>query len=123
MATRHSDQISLTAAADLSAKQNLFAKVSGNLGTDVCGAGGDAIGTYSAQGSKAVSGKPAAIDVGPVVAITLAATLSAGAEVMSDANGKAVAWVTANRSLGYLLQGGVANDVVPMLFTQGGRKA
>jgi hypothetical protein len=122
MANTHSDQISLTAAADLSAKQNLFAKVSGNNGCDACGAGQDAIGVINAQ-TKATSGLPCAIDVGPVVKITLAATLSAGAEVMSDANAKAVAWVTANRSLGYLLEGGVSGDVVKMLFTQGGRKA
>ena len=122
MATRHSDRISLTAAADLSAKQNLFIKVSGNNGCDVCGAGGDAIGTADAQ-CKAVSGAPQSILTGPVVSITLAATLSAGAEVMSDANGKAVAWTTTNRSLGYLLVGGASGDVVNMYFAAGGRKA
>jgi hypothetical protein len=120
MATRHTDRITLQAAADLSAKQNLFAKISGNDGTDVCGAGGDAIGVIL---NKPTSGNAAEIGIGPIVPITLAATLSAGAEVMSDANGKAVAWVTANRSLGFLLQDGVAGDVVNMLFTQGGRKA
>lgn len=120
MATRHTDRISLTAAADLSAKQNLFIKISGDNGCDQCGAGQDAIGT---QLGKAASGAPAEIGVGPRVPITLAATLAAGAEVMSDANGKAVAWTTTNRSLGFLLVGGGANDVVDMLFTQGGRKA
>lgn len=120
MATRHSDRISLTAQSDLSAKQNLFIKPSTDDGCDVCGAGGDAIGTL---GNKPLSGSPAEILVGPVVAITLNATLVAGAEVMSDASGKAVAWTTTNRSLGFLLVGGGAGDVRKMLFTQGGRKA
>lgn len=120
MATRHTDRISLTAAADLTTKQNLFAVISGNDGCNAAGAGGDAVGVIL---NKPASGAPAEIGVGPIVPITLAATLAAGAEVMSDAASKAVAWVTANRSLGYLLQGGVAGDVVNMLFTQGGRKA
>lgn len=120
MATRHTDRISLTAAADLSTKQNTFTKINGNDGADLCGAGGDAIGVTL---NKPASGVVAEVGVGPIVPITLAATLSAGAEVMSDAAGKAVAWTTSNRSLGYLLQGGVSGDVVNMLFTQGGRKA
>lgn len=120
MATRHSDRISLTAQSDLSAKQNLFIKPSTDNGCDICGAGGDAIGTL---GNKPVSGAVAEVLVGPVVPITLNATLTAGAEVMSDANGKAIAWVTANRSLGFLIVGGGAGDTVEMLFTQGGRKA
>jgi hypothetical protein len=120
MATRHSDRISLTAAADLSAKQNLFVVPSGDNGCNACGAGGDAIGTL---GNKPVSGAIAEVLVGPIVPIKLNATLSAGAEVMSDASGKAIAWTTTNRSLGFLLVGGGAGDTVEMLFTQGGRKA
>jgi len=120
MATRHTDRISLTAAADLSTKQNLFAIISGDNGCNLCGAGGDAVGVIL---NKPVSGAAAEIGVGPRVSITLAATLAAGAEVMSDAAGKAVAWVTANRSLGYLLEGGVANDVVSLDFEVAGRKA
>ena len=122
MATRHSDRISLTAASDLSAKQNLFIKVSGDNGCDQCGAGQDAIGVSDPQ-CKATSGSPQSVLTGPRVAVTLAATLVAGAEVMSDANGKAIAWVTANRSLGYLLVGGNSGDVREMLFAPNGRKA
>lgn len=120
MATRHTDRLSLTAAADLSTKQNMFAVISGDNGCNVCGAGGDAIGVIL---NKPASGTPAEIGVGPRVPITLAATLSAGAEVMSDAAGKAVAWVTANRSLGFLLEGGVSGDVVSLDFKHAGRKA
>lgn len=120
MATRHTDRLSLNAASDLSTKQNLFMKISGDNGCDLCGAGGDAIGTLE---NKPVSGQPASIMVGPRVPITLAATLSAGAEVMSDAAGKAIAWTTTNRSLGYLLVGGVSGDVVEMLMADAGRKA
>lgn len=122
MATRHSDSISLTATADLSGSQNLFIKPNTDNGCALCGAGGDAIGTLNAH-SKPVSGQAAMVDVGPRVAIVLAAVLVAGAEVMSDAAGKAVAWVTANRSLGYLLVGGGIGDTVDMIFGQNGRKA
>ncbi len=122
MAGRHTDRIDLNASADLSAaaKQNTFVAVSGNKTANTCGAGGDAVGV---QLNKPVSGQPIEIGVGPEVPITLNATLSAGAEVMSNASGQAVAWVTANRSLGYLLEGGVAGDVVNMIFSIGGRKA
>jgi hypothetical protein len=120
MATRHTDRITLVAAADLSTKQNLFAIVSGSDGCNVAGAGGDAVGVIL---NKPTSGQPAEIGVGPLVPITLAATLAAGAEVMSDAAGKAVAWTTTNRSLGYLTQAGVSGDVVNLLFADAGRKA
>jgi hypothetical protein len=83
MATRHTDRITLVAAADLSTKQNLFAIVSGSDGCNVAGAGGDAVGVIL---NKPTSGQPAEILVGPLVPITLAATLAAGAEVMSDAS-------------------------------------
>src|SRR5512138_2475732 len=120
MATTKTDRLSLNAAADLSAKQNLFMKISGDNGCDRCGAGGDAIGVL---GNKPVSVAVAEVDVGPRVKVMLAATLTAGAEVMSDAARKAVAWVTANRSLGYLLEGGVSGDVVALYFGTNGRKA
>jgi hypothetical protein len=121
MATRDSLRISLTAASDLSAKQNIFLKINGDNGCDACGAGQDAIGVQGQ--TKATSGQPAEVLTGPRIPITLAATLVAGAEVMSDAAGKAIAWVTANRSLGYLIEGGVSGDVVAMLFAPNGRKA
>jgi hypothetical protein len=120
MASRHTDRISLNAVADLTTKQHLFAKISGDNGTNVCGAGGDAIGTYL---GKEPIGRPIEIGVGPRVPIVLGAVLAAEAEVMSDATGKAVAWVTTNRSLGYLVEGGGIGDTVSMIFTQGGRKA
>ena len=111
----------LTSASDLSAKQYLFAKLSGDDGCDQAGAGEDAVGTVYDGGT--ASGARCSIMIGPIVLIELNATLSAGAEVMSDSGGKAVAWVTANRSLGYLKEGGAAGDVVPMFFALNGRKA
>jgi hypothetical protein len=122
MASRHTDRISLKAASDLSAaaKQHTFVKVSGNMGGDTCAAGQDAVGV---QLNKPTALAPIEVGTGPMVPILLAATLAAGAEVMSNASGAAVAWTTTNRSLGYLLEGGVANDVVTMLFAPNGRKA
>lgn len=120
MATRHTNQISLNAASDLTTKQYLFARIAGDNLTDVAGAGADAIGVFF---GKEPVGRPIEIGVGPRVAITLGADLVAGTEVMSDATGKAVAWIHDNRSLGYLLVGGNAGSIVEMLFTAGGRKA
>jgi hypothetical protein len=122
MAARHTDRISLKAAADLSAaaKQHTFVVVSGNKGCNTAGAGGDAVGV---QLGKAASGQALEVGVGPIVPIRLAASLSAGAEVMSNAAGSAVAWTTSNRSLGYLLEGGASGDTVTMLFAPNGRKA
>lgn len=122
MASRHTDRISLTAAADLSAKtkQHTFVVPSGNKGCNTAGAGADAIGVQLGNG---VSGAAIEIGVGPMVPIQLAGTLAAGAEVMSNASGQAVAWTTSNRSLGYLLEGGVSGDTKTMIFSVGGRKA
>ena len=111
----------LTSQSDLSTSQYLFAKLSTDDGCDLCGAGGDAVGTIYDGGT--ASGARCSIMIGPIVLVTLNATLSAGAEVMSDASGKAVAWVTANRSLGYLKEGGVAGETVPLFFALNGRKA
>lgn len=121
MATRDSLRLSLTAGADLSASQNLFLKISADNTVILAGAGGDAVGVQGQ--TKATQGLPAEVLVGPRIPIVLNATLSAGAEVMSDASSKAVAWTTTNRSLGYLLEGGVAGDTVAMLFVPNGRKA
>ncbi len=121
MATRNAFGQSFTAASDLSGKQNLFLKITADNTVDVCGAGGDAIGVQNQ--TKALLGFPADVLTFGRVPITLNATLVAGAEVMSDASGKAIAWVTANRSLGYLIEGGGAGDVVAMQFVPNGRKA
>jgi hypothetical protein len=121
MSTRKSLELSFTAASDLSAKQNLFLKYTADNTVDVCGAGGDGIGVQGQ--TKALSGQAVDVLVGPRIPITLNATLTAGAEVMSDASGKAIAWTTTNRSLGYLIEGGGAGDVVAMHFAINGRKA
>lgn len=119
--TKDTKTLTLTSQSDLSAKQYLFAKISTDNGCDLAGAGEDAIGTIFNGGT--ASGQGCTIDIGPVVLCTLNATLTAGAEVMSDANHKAVAWTTGNRSLGYLIEGGAAGEQVAMFFTQNGRKA
>jgi hypothetical protein len=120
MSNRQTESFSLKAAADLRLKQHLFIKPSGNRGCDQAAAGQDAIGVLL---NKPNLNEAAEVGIGPFVPVVLAAVLTAGAEVMSDVNGKAVAWVTANRSLGFLIEGGAIGDTVLMLFTQGGRKA
>lgn len=119
MTTKHSDSISLKASADCTAKQHHFAILSGDgTGTFAGTAGAGCIGVIN---NKPNVGEAMGVDVGPIVKITLAATLAANAVVMSDATGKAVAAATAgNHRLGRLIDGGDADDVVRMYFNPDG---
>jgi hypothetical protein len=88
----------------------LFAKmVAGNL-FDRAGAGDVTVGVFVEVNG--TSG-PASAVLDGVCKITLASTLSAGAKVESDANGKAVA-NSSGFLAGILLAGGVSGDIVPM---------
>lgn len=111
------EPITLVANADLSAaaSQYKFVKVvnaSGEGRAALAGNTEQAIGTLY-EGD--IAGRPCKIGIGRVIKCKLNATLAAGAAVMSDANGLAVA-VSSGHQIGILLQGGVAGDVVSMLF-------
>lgn len=115
MATINSDRISgLTASADCSAKQYCFAKISGDRTITFAGTAGEAcIGVI---GNKPVSGAPAEILVGPVVKITLSATITAGALISTTNAGLAKAAATGEKILGQLIVGGAVNEVREMYF-------
>lgn len=103
-----------------------FVKVSGNNTLAQCAAITDYPVGVSDGGNRefdvstvAVSGEDVPLQTGKVVLITLAATLSAGAYVASDANGKAQASTPSANDVvaGVLLVGGDADEVVPMVFS------
>ncbi|WEX10286.1 capsid cement protein [Chelativorans sp. AA-79] len=104
--------ISLIAAADLSTSQFLFGTIDSNGQLAVSGAGAVADGVIDGSGT---AGQAVPMAVEGVVEIRLGATLAAGATVASAADGRAVT-AAAGSQLGKLIAGGIADDVVPMLW-------
>lgn len=108
--------ITLIAGADLSSgKQYKFMDLASDGQIDPVGtAGAKAVGVL--QNKPAAAGRAATVAVGGVTKIELAATLNAGAEVMSNTAGEAIAVTATSRSHGTILEGGVDGDIVPMLL-------
>lgn len=104
--------ITLPAGADLSASQFLFGNVNASGQVVVAAAATAADGVIDSTG---ILGQAIALAVEGVVEIRLGATLAAGATVASGADGRAVT-ASAGAQLGKLIAGGVADDVVPMLW-------
>lgn len=112
----------LTASADLSAKQWLFVKVSGAGTVTVCAASTDVpVGVLQ---NKPTSGQEAEIDMDGITKVVAGAAVSAGAEVMSDANGKAITAATAgNRIAGVALSAaGGAGEIIAIKLYAGAPK-
>lgn len=118
--------VTYKASAGVTGKR--FLKVSGNrtgggvaaIGTDLanvyqmaqCGAGQRACGVAAWDVASGSLGK--CIRGQKVVTVTSGAAVTAGVEVMSDANGKAIAWVAsteANKILGIAMTGVGATDL------------
>jgi len=112
--------ISENAGADLSSSQYLFLKYSS--GNVVVAGDGE-------NGPGVLQNKPVLNDVASIMAIGItrviaSGVLAAGAEVASDAAGKAKAPATGDVVRGQLLQAAAADgDVVAMLLYQGGQIA
>jgi hypothetical protein len=104
--------ITLVAAADLSTSQFLFGVINGSGLLAVAGAAALADGVIDGTGT---IGQAVSLAVEGVVEVRLGATLAAGATVASAADGRAAA-AAAGAQLGKLIAGGVADDVVPMLW-------
>lgn len=116
MATENAlKSIPYTAAADLSALQYTFVKMSGDYAvtTGVAAGGVDTVGILQ---NNPVATAAAAVAVSGQSKIVLGATLTAGTRVTSDANGKAVAATTGNTVLGKLVEGGDADQIAAMIL-------
>lgn len=101
-----------TAGADLTGKENLFAKFnsSGQLVLAGAGEGGHAI----ARGAR--QGEGVTVDLIGISKVTLGTGGGrAGQAVTSDANGRAVVVASTNVINGTLVATGAAGDVVPFL--------
>lgn len=107
----------LTASADNSANQYKFIKITGNRTASVATVAGEVC--IGVLGNKPVLGAAVEDLVGPEVKVRLGATLTANAKIATAADGRAQAAVTGNNILGYLVEGGVADDIVAMIFEPG----
>lgn len=114
----------LTASADLSAQQYKFAKISGARTLTVCAAATDRpVGVIQ---NKPVSGATVDLMVTGVTKMVAGAAVSAGDELTSDAQGRAITAVTAagaNRSYGIALEAATAAGQIIEVLLPGVAKA
>lgn len=109
--------ITLLAAADLSAKQYRFVTIdsSGNAAVSTRGA----LSCGVLQNKPSASGRAATIRVvgGTTTKVVLGGTVTAGQVAVSDANGAAVTASSAdNAYMGFFLESGVSGGIVAMLL-------
>lgn len=112
----------LVAAADLSAKQFLFVKVTAGLSVNVVAASTDApVGVLQ---NKPTQGQTAEIISVGVTKVQAGAAIAAGAEVMANASGQAItAATTGNRINGIALEAaGGAGELIAVLLYNGSPK-
>lgn len=114
MATYTAVPESFIAAADLSAGQHKFVEQTAANTVNVCNSLGEAaIGIL--ENKPDAAGKAAAVwmvSKGGKAKVMLSATIAAGVEVTTAADGRAVTAATGHRVLGRLLEGGDANEIV-----------
>lgn len=112
--------ISRPAAADHSSNQFKFMKIDSNGRAALCDTIGERVDGVLQDKPSAI-GQAGSLMVGVgVTKITLGATLSAGDLVTTSAAGVAVAAQSGYSPSGKLLEGGVATNVVAMIFYPGG---
>ncbi len=116
MATQNQVQsITLPAAGDLSAKQFRFVNVnSSGQAAAVASAGGAGIGVL--QNKPDAAGKAATVAHAGVVKVVAGGSITAGANVQSDANGEAITAASGDVVLGVALAGAADGDLVPVLL-------
>lgn len=116
MAENKVQSISVQASADLSAAQYLIMDInsSSQLAT-VATKGAKMAGVL--QDKPAAAGRVGALGISGKTKVVLGATVAAGAEVISDANGKAIATDAIDQYvLGTCVVGGDANEIGEVLI-------
>jgi hypothetical protein len=103
----------VTAAADLSAKQFFFVKLTGDFSVNLAAAATDA--PYGVLQDKPTSGQAADVMTRGITKLVAGGTIAAGDRIGTDAAGKAVKKTegtdTTNYVVGVALQAAVANDI------------
>jgi len=108
-------RITLLAGADLSSSQYCFVKLNSSGQVVVAGADDRAIGVL--QDTPAASGRAACVGIDGVSKVLFGGTVSKGAAVTSDANGKAVALTSGDAySHGIARDGGHDGEVQAVIL-------
>lgn len=109
----------LKAAADLSAKQFTFVNVDSSSEVAANTTEGE-VCSGVLQDAPDAQGKTASPAYDGVTKIVLGATVAAGAHVMSDTTGRAIAATTAKFIMGTILEGGDADEIGTLLLSPTG---
>ncbi|CAB4122315.1 Bacteriophage VT1-Sakai, H0018 [uncultured Caudovirales phage] len=113
--------LSLVAAADLSAKQFLVVKADSAGKAALAGASDtNQIGIVQ---NKPTAGQTATIRFAGVSKAAAGGTIAAGGAVTSDSAGKVIAATTGKQIIGTALTGGVSGDVITVLLINRGASA
>ncbi len=108
------------AGADLSGKLHYFAKIASDGDIELAGDGGAILGTIV---EAAAENSSVTVQFGGVGKAIAAESITAGARIASDINGKAVAAAVGDFEIGTALTAADANDVFSFVFLPGRRHA
>ncbi len=110
--------ITREAAADLSTKQYFLMAIDGNGQAAVAG---DGVPAYPLQDDPDAQGKAASLGFSGTSKVVAGAAIAAGADVASDANGKAKTSASGDHILGVALEPAAADlEVIEYLVDRGG---
>lgn len=104
------------AAADLSEKLHHFVSVDTDGHIILAGTAAPVLGTLYEAGKE---GEPVSVQFGGIVRVVAGGSVAAGARVASDTNSKAVTAGSATRVVGIALQGGDADEIIPVALVPG----
>lgn len=109
----------LEAAADLSAHQYKLINIDGNGRVALAGNGGRVVGAL--QNKPNALGKPCTVMQSGISKVVAGAAVTAGADVMSDATGRAIAATATNRRAGVAMAAATAaGELIPVLLRPDG---
>ena len=113
--------VTLTAGADLSAKQFFFVSVAADGQIDPTGDGLIADGVL--QNDPAAAGRAAEVAIGGITQVSCGGTVTRGGPIGSDAAGQAVNAASGDIILGTALETGATGAVISMIFNPRGAAA
>lgn len=109
--------VTLPAGADLSTKQYTFVKVNSSGKAVTAGDGERGVGV---QQDKPTQDKATNIAMSGISKVLCGGTITNGAAVASDANGKAVAATTGKHIMGFALEAGASGRIISIVLDRVG---
>jgi hypothetical protein len=107
-----------TDAAWTTSHRYLFVKRNGDSDFDLCGAGELPFGALAEEVVDCSStARSLPVQDGGRIRVKCGASFNAGVAVMSDGNGKAIAWTTGNAQAGVALSDGADGKVIAITFS------